>query len=139
MGLFDSIAKYAASSFIGEKQINMLHELLNEGGGLPGVQAKFDQAGLKDVFASWVSTGPNLPMTAKEMEGAMGPEHMQKLTAKVGMDAGTVLPLLAQYFPQIIDALTPKGVIDNPHPSKDDLKGALDRVMKSGLGSFFGR
>jgi uncharacterized protein YidB (DUF937 family) len=49
-----------------------------------------------------------------------------------------VLPLLSQFLPQVIDKLTPNGIVDDPNPSADQLQKVMASVMKGGLGSLFG-
>lgn len=140
MGLFDLLAKQAMGSVFGggQKPADMLSSLLNEAGGLPGLMQKFQEAGLKDTFASWVSPGPNDAVQPDQLEQAFGAGQIADLAKRVGIDTGTLLPLLSQFLPQIIDKLTPNGVVDNPHPSTDQLQGVIGNVMKSGLGGLFG-
>ena len=62
MGLFDALAKQAIGSMLGGNSnppSEILSGLLSQAGGLSGLMGKFDQAGLKDTFSSWVSTGEN--------------------------------------------------------------------------------
>lgn len=139
MGLFDTIAKHAMGGFLGGGQVEMLQELLTQGGGLPGVAQRFEAAGLQEVFASWVSTGPNQAVTASQVQAALGEENVQRLVGKLGFDSGTLLPLMAQFLPNIIDKLTPGGAIENPHPTPDDLRKALDSAMSGTISSFFSR
>ncbi|GEP43917.1 YidB family protein [Brevifollis gellanilyticus] len=140
MGLFDLLAKQAIGSVFGggQKPADMLSSLLNEAGGLPGLMQKFQEAGLQDKFASWVSTGPNESVQPDQLEAAFGAGQIADLAKKVGIDSGTLLPLLSQFLPQIIDKLTPDGVVDNPHPSTDQLQSVISSVMKGGLGGLFG-
>lgn len=139
MGLFDSLAKQAMGGLMGgAKQADMLSGLMTEAGGLTGLMERFQQAGLGEVFASWVSTGENQPVQPSQLQGALGMDNIEQLAARVGFDVKMLLPLLSQFFPQIIDKLTPNGSIENAHPSADQLQDVLAGVMKSGLGSFFG-
>ena len=47
-------------------------------------------AGLGEKLKSWVSTGPNLPITAKEIQKALGSEKVKALAAQVGIPADNV-------------------------------------------------
>jgi uncharacterized protein YidB (DUF937 family) len=139
MGLFDSLAKQALGGIMGgNQQGDMLSGLLNQAGGLDGLKDRFQQVGLGEVFASWVSTGANQPVQPSQLEGALGSDAIQNLASKVGFDVKNLLPLLSQFLPQVIDQLTPNGSIDETHPSSEKLQSVLSSVMKSGLGSFFG-
>ncbi len=141
MGLFDSLAKQALGSFLGGsggQPTDLLSSLLNQAGGLPGLMQRFNQAGLTEVFASWVSTGENKPVQPAQMEQALGADAVADLSRKLGLDANMVLPLISQFLPQVIDKLTPNGVVENTPPSGDQLQNVLASVMKGGLGSIFG-
>lgn len=139
MGLFDTLAKQALGGiFGGSKQGEMLTDLLNQAGGLGGLMQQFQQAGLGDTFASWVSKDENQAIRPEQMEAALGSDAIKDLAGKVGFDVKMILPLLSQFLPQIIDRLTPNGVIDDTHPSSDKLQDVLTGVMKSGLGGLFG-
>ena len=141
MGLFDSLAKQAIGSFLGGsggQPTDLLSSLLNQAGGLPGLMQRFNQAGLTEVFASWVSTGENKPVQPAQMEQALGADAVADLSRKLGLDVNMVLPLISQFLPQVIDKLTPNGVVENTPPSGDQLQSVLASVMKDGLGSLFG-
>ena len=142
MGLFDSLAKNALGSMLGGSAkmdpAAMLSGLLNEAGGLNGMMAQFEKAGLGEIFSSWVGTGTNLPINADQMKAAVGEENLQALAGKVGMQVHTVLPLLSQFLPQIIDKLTPQGHVHDNNPSGSQIQSVLTSVISSGLGGMFG-
>lgn len=139
MGLFDSLAKQAMGSLLGGNDpSSMLTGLLNQAGGMNGLKDKFQEAGMADTFASWVGTGENQAVQPSQLQNILGNEAIQDLASKIGLDVRTVLPLLSQYLPQIIDKLTPNGSIENTHPSADQLQNVLASVMKGGLGGLFG-
>ena len=141
MGLFDALAKQAIGSMLGGNSnppSEILSGLLSQAGGLSGLMGKFDQAGLKDTFSSWVSTGENKPIQPDQLQQILGSEVVAGLAGKIGLDAKTVLPLLSQFLPQIIDKLTPNGALEDSPPSGDELQKVVASVMKGGLGGLFG-
>ncbi len=140
MGLFDSLAKNALGGLLGGKQdpAAMLSGLLSDAGGLQGLMGKFQNAGLGDHFASWVGTGENQSVNADQVQNAVGADQIQRLAGQLGMQAHTVLPLLAQYLPQVINLLTPKGAIDENHPSGSQIQSVLASVLSGGLGGLLG-
>jgi len=141
MGLFDSLAKQAIGSMLGgnnNPQGDLLSGLLNQAGGLNGLMDKFNQAGMKDTVDSWVGSGENKPVQPDQLQQVLGSDAISGLASKVGLDVKTILPLLSQFLPQIIDKLTPNGAVENANPSSGQLQNALASVMKGGLGSFFG-
>jgi uncharacterized protein YidB (DUF937 family) len=142
MGLFDSLAKNALGSMLGGSAkldpAAMLSGLLNDAGGLSGMMAQFEKAGMGATFSSWIGTGTNQPISADQMQNAVGAENLQALAAKVGMSVTTVLPLLSQFLPHVIDKLTPQGIIHDNNPSGSQIQSVLTSVISSGLGGLFG-
>ena len=142
MGLLDSLAKNALGGMLGgsskQDPAAMLSGLLNDAGGLQGLMGQFQKAGFGDQFATWVGTGENQPIGAEQMQNAVGVEEIQRLASKLGMQSHTVLPLLAQFLPQVIDKLTPKGQIDDNLPSGSQIQSVLTSVISSSLGGLFG-
>ena len=71
--------------------------------------SKLRAGGLGEQVDSWVSTGSNAPVQPAQLEQALGPDTVQRLSAGSGLNVGQLLPLLAAFLPQIINMLTPKG------------------------------
>jgi len=142
MGLFDSLAKNALGGLLGgsskQDPAAMLSGLLNDAGGLQGLMGQFQKAGFGEQFASWVGTGENKPLDAQQVQSAVGMDEIQRLASKLGMQTQTVLPLLAQFLPQVIDKLTPKGQIDDNNPSGGQIQSVLTSLISSSLGGLFG-
>jgi uncharacterized protein YidB (DUF937 family) len=99
---------------------------------------RFNQAGLNEAFASWVGPGVNLAVQPDQLHQALGSDAINGLAGRIGLEVKTVLPLLSQFLPQVIDKLTPNGIVDDPNPSADQLQKVMASVMKGGLGSLFG-
>lgn len=78
-------------------------------GGLGGLVAKFQQSGLGDVVASWISTGQNMPVSADQLRGALGDDTLGQLARQAGASQSDVLGQLTQLLPQVVDQLTPQG------------------------------
>jgi len=74
MGLLDSVLETLAGPNPpgGSSLLRMALQLVQENGGLEGLLAKLQQAGLADKAASWVGTGENLPVSAEELRKALG-------------------------------------------------------------------
>lgn len=79
--------------------------------GLKAIVEKFNAAGLKDVVASWVGKGKNLPVSADQIKSALGSEQLAALAAKIGLPTDNVAELLARHLPGTVDKLTPDGRI----------------------------
>ena len=78
-------------------------------GGLDGLLAKLNEAGLGDQVSSWIGTGANQTIDPNQLGAALGPDEVQRMSAGSGIDIAALLPMLAAFLPQIIDMLTPDG------------------------------
>lgn len=109
--------------------------LANNGemGGLGGMASKFDQAGMGDVFGSWVGKGDNAPISGNQLQDALGSDAISGLSQKLGINAQTLLPMLAALLPTLIDQLTPKGQVPAEGlGNQDDLLSSLSGMLGKG-------
>ena len=138
MGLFDSLARQALGGALGNPA-EMLAGLLQEAGGLQGLQQRFQEAGYGELFASWVSVEGNTGVQPGQLQQALGEEALRQLAGRLGFQPQMLLPLLSQFLPQVIDKLTPNGVIDAEHPGPAQIQEALNAAMQGAIGAFFKR
>ncbi|WP_347253860.1 YidB family protein [Leminorella grimontii] len=82
---------------------------LEQQGGLSGLLETFRQGGLAELVQSWIGTGANLPISADQVRDVISQAAMEQLSAKLGMDNGHASAIIAQYLPDIVDKLSPKG------------------------------
>jgi uncharacterized protein YidB (DUF937 family) len=54
-------------------------------GGLQGLVQSFTQKGLGHIVSSWVSTGPNLPVSGDQIQGALGSDALSSLAQRAGV------------------------------------------------------
>lgn len=139
MGLFDQLAGQVLGSLnSGSNQnadnplLQIAGSLLQSQGGLEGLLAKFQQSGLGEQAASWVSTGDNLPIDGVQISQALGSDTVADLASKFGLSGDQVSNGLSAILPQLIDKMTPQGTTDNA----TDLAG-LD--LSSILGGFLSK
>jgi uncharacterized protein YidB (DUF937 family) len=87
-------------------------------GGLNDLLRTFRRNGPSSSVAdSWVSSGPNKPVSPEELERTLGAERIQWLMAQTGMSKDDLLAGLASSLPEAIDKLTPDGRI----PTEEEL------------------
>jgi uncharacterized protein YidB (DUF937 family) len=79
------------------------------GGGLGGLLAILQQAGLGDVAQSWVGNGANQPIAPHQLQSAFGDEQVQSMAAQSGMAPHDFLAQLSQHLPNVVNGLTPNG------------------------------
>lgn len=98
-------------------------------GGLGSLVQAFQQQGLGDVLASWLSTGQNQGISAEALAGVLGNGTLEQFASKAGIDLSQAGPVLAQLLPVVIDRLTPDGSLPQP----DQLENALGGLVQGWL------
>ncbi len=138
MGLLDQVLGQALGSLSGgaggkpgnpgalvEGVIEMLG---GQQGGIEGLQKQFQQAGLGDAAASWISTGKNQSISAQDLTRVLGQGRVDQIAQRAGLGQGKGADLLAQLLPVVIDQLTPSGRA----PAQNQL-GTLGAELLKGL------
>ncbi|WP_225769416.1 YidB family protein [Inquilinus sp. Marseille-Q2685] len=111
MSLFDSI-KGALGGVVGQDGIpGLLSNALAQAGGLQGILAKLEAGGLGEQVKSWIGTGANLPVSAEQIQAALGNQQVQQIAAAVGIPTDTVLAFLSEHLPKAVDQATPDGTL----------------------------
>ena len=116
MGLFDELVGAVTGNTGPGGQGNLLNGVLGmlsqtDTGGLAGIIAQFKDGGLGHIIDSWVSTGQNLPVSADQLQQALGSERISQLAQQTGIPADSLSQQLTQLLPQVIDKLTPNGAV----------------------------
>ena len=96
MSLLDNVINAATSAISGNGEQSQAMQLVSQ------------QGGLGDALQSWIGTGSNASVDAAQIQNALG-GSLSNAAAKVGLDTGSASNLLAQYLPNIINAITPNG------------------------------
>ena len=95
-------------------------------GGLGGLAAQLQQAGLGDVLGSWIGRGQNMPISPEQVEAGLGADAIAQIARQLGLDNGDVAGRLSQVLPHVVDALTPDGHVPSGGlGSSDDLLARL--------------
>jgi uncharacterized protein YidB (DUF937 family) len=89
--------------------IGMLGQGGADGGGLAALVQKFQQAGLGEVVASWIATGPNQAISGEQLSRVLGPDALGGVARQLGLDSNDLMGQLAQMLPGLVDQLTPDG------------------------------
>lgn len=122
MGLFDGISGMISNAMGGGQPGSIANEfmgVLQQHGvnGVGDLVGKFQQAGLGQVAASWVSNGQNHGITADQVQAVLGSSAIASLAAKFGVNPDQVSSLISQHLPGIVDHLTPNGQVEPPDPN----------------------
>ena len=135
MGLLDDVTKLTGLSGSGPADnpalLKGVLQMLGSGesGGLTAIVQGFHQTGLGEVVSSWVSTGPNLPISAEQLQQGLGAGPIGQLAQASGLTEGVTASALAGLLPTVIDKLTPGGTM----PPTGQLQQLVASV-RTGLG-----
>ena len=94
-------------------------------GGMAALMEAFGSSDMGDILSSWISQGENLPVNAEQIRHLLGDETLGQFAASAGIDVSQAGDTLANVLPEIINQLTPDGVV----PERD--------VLESGLSALF--
>jgi uncharacterized protein YidB (DUF937 family) len=90
----------------------VLERLMGGQPGAAGLQAlveRLRQGGLAEQVASWIGTGPNRTVTPPDLERALGADQTEAVAREAGLPRPSLLEMLSQALPRLIDAMTPDG------------------------------
>jgi uncharacterized protein YidB (DUF937 family) len=104
--------------------------LAQDHGGLSGLLAKFNEAGLAEQVKSWIGTGSNLPLSAQHVIEVLGQGRLGEIAQQLGMDPQQAANQLAQHLPQIVDHLSPNGEL----PGNDVIAATLRSLQGRAAG-----
>jgi uncharacterized protein YidB (DUF937 family) len=136
MGLLDDLQNKAVTGMLGGSSnplaTGLLQMINNHPGGVAGLVQSFHEKGLGEVASSWVSTGPNLPISANQIQQVLGSEQVKQLAAKAGISPDVAGSSLAQLLPTLIDKLTPNGQVQQHSNLMEMGMSVLQSLGKTG-------
>ena len=112
----------------GNPLLHMALMLLQQNGGIQGVLAKLQQAGLGATGQSWIGTGPNQAIDADALTRIFGHGQLGALAQSLGIDPARAAGGLAQVLPHVVDHLTPTGNV--PDNTGDMIAQALSALQR---------
>ena len=102
---------------------------------LQGMMAALQSKGLGREVKSWVSTGQNTQVTSADIKKAADPAALRAMASEQGMSPDEMCGHIAKILPQIVDQMTPDGMVPQMGAMKDGAMkdGATkDGAMKDG-------
>jgi uncharacterized protein YidB (DUF937 family) len=90
-------------------------------GGLSDLLRQFQQNGHGETANSWVSQGPNKPISPNDLASALGADQINSLATQSGLSREELLNGLSQQLPEVVNHLTPNGRL----PTESELAGRL--------------
>ena len=86
-------------------------------GGLGELIDRFRQSGQAETADSWVAKGPNQPVSAPQLEQAIGPDVLASLEERTGLSRQELISRLSRTLPEAVDKYTPDGRLPDPDPA----------------------
>ena len=113
----------------GNPMIRMALQMLQQNGGIEGLLAKFQQAGMGQQAQSWIGTGQNMPVSADALSQIFGQGQLGQIAQQLGMTHDQAASGLAQALPHVVDQMTPGGQIPVEH---NDLVAQALAILQKG-------
>lgn len=107
MGLFDEIAGAAKGAIFNAAEGGVqavLGQVVHSTteGGLDGLLGQLKAGGLGEQVASWMGPGHNLPISADQLQAALGNQHIQDIAKSMGLPLDKALEGLAEHLPGLV-------------------------------------
>ena len=132
MGLLDGVLGQVIGQVGGNNQTIKMVEAIagmvgggGSAGGVQGLVEKFTAGGLGDVAKSWVGTGDNHPVSADQVRSALGDDEVQRVADTAGVSKDEAASGLAALLPDVIDKVTPDGLVPDSGALAESLKKLL--------------
>ena len=90
-------------------------------GGLGDLLKQLQQNGQGTAANSWVSPGPNKPISPGDLASALGADQISSLMSQSGLSRDELLTGLSQHLPDVVNHLTPDGRL----PTEDEVAGRI--------------
>ncbi|MCP4396048.1 MAG: DUF937 domain-containing protein [bacterium] len=126
MGLLDMVTGLLKQGDTkGENPLmNIVAQMISnpDSNGLQGLIKSFQENGLGEHIASWVSTGENVSISDEHIKNVFGDDQLGQISSQLGVSENEAAGGLAEMLPKVIDQLTPDGQM----PEGDLLAQGLD-------------
>jgi uncharacterized protein YidB (DUF937 family) len=90
-------------------------------GGLGDLLNQLQQNGHGTTASSWVSPGPNKPISPGDLASALGADQISSLMSQSGLSRDELLSGLSQHLPEVVNHLTPDGRL----PTENEISGRI--------------
>ena len=113
----------------GNPMIQMALQVLQQNGGIEGLLAKFQQAGMGQQAQSWIGTGQNMPISPDALSQIFGHGQLGQIAQQMGISPEEAAGGLSQALPHVVDQMTPGGEIPDGH---NDLVAQALAILQKG-------
>jgi len=113
----------------GNPMIQMALQVLQQNGGIEGLLAKFQQAGMGQQAQSWIGTGQNMPISPDALSQIFGHGQLGQIAQQMDISPEEAAGGLSQALPHVVDQMTPGGEIPEGH---NDLVAQALAILQKG-------
>lgn len=117
----------AAAGGLGGGLAALILQMLSQPGGLQSILKQFEQAGLGQQAQSWVSTGPNLPVSPEDLMKVFGQGQLAQWAQQMGVSHEQAAGGLSAALPEVVNHMTPQGAL----PEGNDLEDLVASMRRS--------
>ncbi len=115
----------------GNPVMGALESIMDQKGGISGLVGALKGGGLGDAVQSWMGKGDNVPVTGDQIKGALPDVDFAALAGKFGGgDEAGLLSKIADFLPNLMDKLSPEGLLPEDGAIGDAIKGVLGKLFK---------
>src|SRR6516225_7477368 len=111
MATFDTLIDYLAGRYgLGANARSLIKEalaMISDAGGLSGFLDTLKKAGLTSEVASWLGHPHAGPLTAQQVERALGATALTGIAGRLGVTQSVASTALGYALPKIVGLLTP--------------------------------
>ena len=86
--------------------LNSVMAIISRDDGLSDLLRQLNHKGLEQQVTSWIASGKNTPVSAHQIEDALGEETIYDMAQQSGMTLEQTADKLAQLLPSIVHELT---------------------------------
>lgn len=132
MSMLDKMTNMFNGNNSGGAASQIISALMSQPGGLSGILAKLNAAGLGNIVQSWISKGENMPITGNQVQTALGTDLIGKLATSAGVNSSSAATMLAKFLPTLVNKLTPEGTMPATGLQAGQVMGALSSLFNVG-------
>jgi uncharacterized protein YidB (DUF937 family) len=89
--------------------------LVQSQGGLNGLLSKLRASGLGAHADSWVGTGANQPVSADDLNKALGGNAIGGVASRLGINPQQAGGVLSKVLPELVNQMSPSGALPDNH------------------------
>jgi uncharacterized protein YidB (DUF937 family) len=115
--------------------VNVAGQLIQQAGGIQGLQNTLQQHGLGDAVQSWIGNGANQSISGDQLTQVLQKAGLDTVVnnaaGKLGMDPSELMNHVAQVLPHAVDHATPDGQVPSDGGGFDlsSLGGLAEKLL----------